>query len=75
MFRGSRAKAKLKKHGYTIQVSQGTRNCYVVYRISDGKRVGLIWWYGDGWSEQHSQDIRFSTPEEAALLRWGDEFL
>lgn len=73
MFRGLRAKSKLKERGYTIQ--KKTNACYEVQRIKDGKRVGLVWRNDDGWSEQHSKDMIFPTPEKAALWRWGQEFL
>lgn len=49
LFRGLRAKLKLKGHGYTIRASQERSMCYEVHRLSDDKYEGRILKDKDGW--------------------------
>jgi len=75
MFTGLRAKAKLKKHGYTIKASQKIPMCYEVINLSNDKCEGYVLKDRDGWYLKHDRQMWFSTPEEVALWFYGLELL
>jgi hypothetical protein len=83
MFRGIRAKLKLKKYGYAIRPSKVTPMCYEIYKISDETKrsVGEIlyyrgdWYFDDGKGPNAVGQLFFQTPDEAALWHVAHEFL
>lgn len=82
MFRRLRARSKLNNLGYKVKASREISMRYEVYKMpNENKCIGKIlyhngdWYFDDKKGPNAVGQLFFPTPEEAALWRYGHEFL